>query len=27
MARDLDYAPLPDNLRDRVLKRVNEIKY
>src|SRR2546423_9283910 len=26
MARDLDYAPLPDNLRDRVLKRVNEIK-
>lgn len=27
MAKDLDYAPLPDNLRDRVLKRVNEIKY
>jgi phosphate transport system substrate-binding protein len=27
MSKDLDYAPLPDNLRDRVLKRVNEIKY
>ena len=26
MARDLDYAPLPDELRDRVLKRVDEIK-
>jgi phosphate transport system substrate-binding protein len=27
MARDLDYAPLPDALRDRVLKRVSEIKF
>jgi phosphate transport system substrate-binding protein len=27
MAKDLDYAPLPDNLRDRVLKRIDEIKY
>ena len=27
MAKELDYAPLPDNLRDRVLKRVDEIKY
>jgi phosphate transport system substrate-binding protein len=27
MARDLDYAPLPDPLRDRVLKRVSEIKF
>ncbi len=27
MAKDLEYAPLPDNLRDRVLKRVDEIKY
>ena len=27
MAKDLEYAPLPDNLRDRVLKRVGEIKY
>jgi phosphate transport system substrate-binding protein len=26
MAKDLDYAPLPDSLRDRVLKRVEEIK-
>src|SRR6266576_2080206 len=26
MAKDLDYAPLPDSLRDRVLKRVDEIK-
>lgn len=26
MARDLQYAPLPDNLQERVLKRVNEIK-
>lgn len=26
MARQLDYAPLPDALRDRVLKRVDEIK-
>ena len=27
MAKQLDYAPLPENLRDRVLKRVDEIKY
>ena len=27
MAKDLDYAPLPDNVQERVLKRVNEIKY
>jgi phosphate transport system substrate-binding protein len=27
MVRDLDYAPLPDAVRDRVLKRVSEIKY
>jgi phosphate transport system substrate-binding protein len=27
VAKDLDYAPLPDSLRDRVLKRVDEIKY
>jgi phosphate transport system substrate-binding protein len=27
MAKQLDYAPLPDNLRDRVLKRIDEIKY
>jgi phosphate transport system substrate-binding protein len=26
MAKQLDYAPLPDNLRDRVLKRIDEIK-
>ncbi|HST30152.1 MAG TPA: phosphate ABC transporter substrate-binding protein PstS [Chthoniobacterales bacterium] len=26
MAKDLDYAPLPEQLRDRVLKRVDEIK-
>jgi phosphate transport system substrate-binding protein len=26
MAKDLDYAPLPPNLRDRVLKRIAEIK-
>lgn len=26
MAKDLDYAPLPDNLRERVLKRIDEIK-
>ena len=26
MAKDLDYAPLPDDLRGRVLKRVDEIK-
>ncbi len=27
MAKDLDYAPLPDNVQKRVLKRINEIKY
>jgi phosphate transport system substrate-binding protein len=27
MAKQLDYAPLPDQLRDRVLKRVDEIKF
>jgi phosphate transport system substrate-binding protein len=27
MARDLDYAPLPDNLQKRVLQRVGEITY
>ena len=27
MAKDLDYAPLPDNVQERVLKRINEIKY
>jgi phosphate transport system substrate-binding protein len=27
MARDLQYAPLPENLQERVLKRVDEIKY
>jgi phosphate transport system substrate-binding protein len=26
MAKQLNYAPLPDNLRDRVLKRIDEIK-
>jgi phosphate transport system substrate-binding protein len=26
MARDLQYAPLPDNLQERVLKRIEEIK-
>jgi phosphate transport system substrate-binding protein len=26
MAKDLDYAPLPPNVRDRVLKRIAEIK-
>jgi len=26
MAKDLDYAPLPRNLQDRVLKRIDEIK-
>jgi phosphate transport system substrate-binding protein len=26
MARDLDYAPLPDSVQQRVLKRVDEIK-
>jgi phosphate transport system substrate-binding protein len=27
MAKDLQYAPLPENLQQRVLQRVNEIKY
>ena len=27
MASSLDYAPLPDNVKDRVLKRIDEIKY
>lgn len=27
MAKDLDYAPLPADLRERVLKRVDEIKF
>jgi len=27
MAASLDYAPLPDSVRDRVLARVNEIKF
>jgi phosphate transport system substrate-binding protein len=27
MAKDLDYAPLPEALQARVLKRINEIKY
>jgi phosphate transport system substrate-binding protein len=27
MAKQLEYAPLPDNLRDRVLKRIDEIKF
>src|SRR6266704_5984552 len=26
MAKDLDYAPLPDTLQQRVLKRIDEIK-
>ena len=26
MAKDLDYAPLPDSLQARVLKRIDEIK-
>ena len=26
MAKDLDYAPLPDNVQQRVLKRIDEIK-
>ena len=26
MAKDLQYAPMPDNLQQRVLKRINEIK-
>ena len=27
MARDLQYAPLPENVQERVLRRVDEIKY
>ena len=27
MAKNLDYAPLPENVQERVLKQVNEIKY
>ncbi len=27
MAKDLDYAPLPDSLQKRVMDRINEIKY
>ncbi len=27
MAKDLDYAPLPDKLQERVLQRISEIKY
>jgi phosphate transport system substrate-binding protein len=27
MAKDLDYAPLPANLQQRILKRIDEIKY
>src|SRR6266478_7564089 len=27
MAKDLQYAPLPDNVQERVLKRIDEIKY
>jgi len=27
MAKELEYAPLPDNLRERVLKRIDEIKF
>src|SRR5437879_6280139 len=27
MARDLQYAPLPEKVQERVLKRVDEIKY
>jgi phosphate transport system substrate-binding protein len=26
MAKDLQYAPMPDNLQQRILKRINEIK-
>jgi hypothetical protein len=26
MAKDLQYAPLPDSLQARVLKRIDEIK-
>jgi phosphate transport system substrate-binding protein len=27
MAKDLDYAPLPDSVQQRVLKRIDEIKF
>jgi hypothetical protein len=27
MAKNLDYAPLPDSVQQRVLKRVDEIKF
>ena len=27
MAQALDYAPLPDSLKERVLKRISEIQY
>lgn len=27
MAKDLDYAPLPENVQQRVLKRIDEIKF
>ena len=27
MAKSLDYAPLPDNIQERVMKRIEEIKY
>ena len=27
MAKDLDYAPLPESVQQRVLKRIDEIKY
>ena len=27
MAKDLNYAPLPQNIQERVLKRIDEIKY
>ena len=27
MAKQLDYAPLPQELRERVLKRISEIKF
>jgi len=27
MAKDLEYAPLPESVQQRVLKRIDEIKY
>src|SRR5438309_9383000 len=27
MAKDLDYAPLPESVQQRVLKRIDEIKF